>query len=69
MLYKVVPIPPSKNINQQLQSIIDSETSNGWKFESHIYGDYLQPGSAGCFGIGAKSDSIVHVGNIVFSKE
>jgi len=57
------------NINQQLQSIIDTEAVNGWNYAGHNYGDYLQPGSSGCFGIGAKPDSIVHVGNVVFSKE
>ena len=69
MQYKVVPFPNSKNINQQLQLIIDTEAVNGWNYAGHNYGDYLQPGSSGCFGIGAKPDSIVHVGNVVFSKE
>lgn len=34
MQYKVVPFPPSKNINQDLQSIIDSEITI--KGEQHL---------------------------------
>lgn len=68
MQYKVVPFPSSKNINQTLQSIIDSEAVDGWNYVTHQYSHYLMPGSAGCFGIGARPDSIWHVGNVVFQK-
>ena len=69
MQYKVIPFPRSKNINDELQNIINAEAINGWKYVDHNYSHYLQPGSAGCFGIGASPDTIRHVGNVVFQKE
>ena len=69
MQYKVIPFPQSKNINQTLQTIIDTEASNGWVYVNHHYHDYLKPGTNGCFGIGAKPDTIWHVGNVVFQKD
>lgn len=68
MQYKVVPFPPSKNINDQLQYIIDTEATNGWRYVSHQYGQYSTPGSEGCFGFGAKPGRTLHVGMIVFEK-
>lgn len=68
MKYKVVPFPQSKNINSSLQGIIDQESLDGWKYVSHKYQHYLKPGSAGCFGLGAKPDTIWHVGHVVFEK-
>jgi hypothetical protein len=66
--YKVVPFNPSDNVSDSLQRIINSETSNGWKYVNHQYSDKLQPGSAGCFGIGATPDSTVHIGFVIFEK-
>ena len=69
MQYKVIPFPPSKNINQELQSIVNAEAIDGWKYENHIYNNYIYPGTNGCFGFGAKPETMYHVGNVVFSKE
>lgn len=69
MNYKVIPFPKSKNINPHLQEIIDIESSKGWEYVNHKYEHYLSPGTAGCFGFGAKPDTIVHVGHVVFKKE
>ena len=69
MAYKVVPFPQSKNINQELQNIIDSESLDGWKYVNHNYSHYLRPGKSGCFGLGARADEIWHVGNVVFEKQ
>lgn len=68
MQYKVVPFPKSTNIDQALQNIIDSESSQGWEYVNHKYEHYLMPGSNGCFGFGAKPDSIWHVGHVIFKK-
>lgn len=68
MNYKVVPFPKSKNIDQALQSIIDNESSQGWEYANHKYEHYLMPGTNGCFGLGAKPDTIWHVGHVVFKK-
>lgn len=68
MQYKVIPFPQSKKINNQLQSIIDEHAVDGWNYINHNYSDYLLPGNAGCFGIGAKPDTVWHVGNVVFQK-
>lgn len=68
MNYKVVPFPKSKNIDQALQSIIDHESSQGWEYANHKYEHYLMPGTNGCFGLGAKPDTIWHVGHVVFKK-
>lgn len=66
--YKVVPFSPSNNIPSSLQGIIDSESANGWRYVNHQYSDKLQPGSSGCFGIGATSDSTIHVGFVIFER-
>ena len=66
--YKVVPFSPSNNIPSSLQGIIDSEAVNGWRYVNHQYSDKLQPGSSGCFGIGATSDSTIHVGFVIFER-
>ncbi len=66
--YKVVPFSPSNNIPISLQGIIDSEAANGWRYVNHQYSDKLQPGSSGCFGIGATSDSTIHVGFVIFER-
>ena len=69
MEYKVVPFNPTNNaVGQELQNIIDKETTNGYKYISHEYSDKLKPGSAGCFGIGASPDVVMHVGFVVFGK-
>ena len=69
MNYKVVPFPQTRNINDELQSILDLEASEGWEYVNHKYEHYLKPGSAGCFGLGAKPDTIWHIGHVVFKKE
>lgn len=69
MQYKVIDFPQAKNINQTLQSIIDQQATNGWEYNNHKYEHYLKPGSAGCFGLGAKPDTIWHVGHVVFHKK
>jgi len=66
--YKVVPFNPSQNVSASLQSIINSEATNGWRYVNHQYSDKLQPGSSGCFGIGATKDSTIHVGFVIFEK-
>lgn len=68
MQFKVVPFPHSKDINGTLQHIIDQESASGWKYVNHHHHHYLKPGTSGCFGIGAKPDTIWHVGNVVFEK-
>lgn len=68
MNYKVVPFPQTKAINNDLQSIIDIESDEGWEYINHKYEDYLEPGSSGCFGLGAKPDRVWHVGHVVFKK-
>jgi len=69
MAYKVVPFHLSKNVSSELQSIIDIESVNGYKYVNHQYSDKLKPGSAGCFGFGATPDTIIHVGFVVFEKK
>lgn len=66
--YKVVPFSQSNNISGSLQGIIDSESVNGWRYLNHQYSDKLQPGSSGCFGIGATPDSTIHVGFVIFER-
>lgn len=66
--YKVVPFGPSNNVPNSLQAIIDSEAVNGWRYVNHQYSDKLQPGSSGCFGIGATSDSTIHIGFVIFER-
>lgn len=68
MNYKVVPFNQSTSTSQDLQRILDENSADGWKYENHMYNDYLKPGSSGCFGIGARADQIWHVGHVVFSK-
>tara|TARA_R110002072_G_scaffold7503_2_gene40944 strand:+ start:738671 stop:738880 length:210 start_codon:yes stop_codon:yes gene_type:complete len=68
MEYKVVPFNSSKNVSNQLQNIIDSESNNGFRYINHQYSDKLLPGSSGCFGIGATPDRTTHVGLVVFEK-
>ena len=69
MQYKVVPFPKSKKINDELQAIIDKEAVDGWEYVNHNYSHYLLPGNQGCFGFGAKPDTIWHVGQVVFQKK
>ena len=69
MNYKVVPFNPTKNINQDLQSIINENSSSEWEYVSHKYHHYLKPGSDGCFGIGSRPDQIFHVGHVVFKRK
>lgn len=66
MPYKVVPFNRTGNEVSRLQEIIDTETRSGHKYVNHEYSDKLNPGSAGCFGIGAQPDTIIHVGFVVF---
>ena len=68
MPYKVVPFNRSKNPPHSLQSIIDAEAVDGWKYVHHQYEDYLQPGTSGCFGLGATPAMTLHVGMVVFEK-
>lgn len=69
MEYKVVAFPQSKNINAELQAIINREAINGWEYVNHNYSHYLRPGTEGCFGFGARADEVWHVGNVIFSKK
>jgi len=74
MGYKVVPFnsqkfDTSENVANELERIIEKEAVNGYKYINHEYSDKLQPGSSGCFGIGAKSDTVTHVGFVVFEKQ
>lgn len=68
MKYKVVQFPSNEDVVGQLQSIIDQETANGYNYISHEYSDKLRPGTSGCFGLGAKPDTVKHIGFIVFQK-
>lgn len=68
-IYKVVPLNQTDNVPNALQNIIDSESSNGWRYVNHQYSDKLKPGSAGCFGIGATPDTTIHVGVVIFIKD
>lgn len=69
MQYKVVDFPKSKNINQTLQSLIENNAVDGWEYSNHKYEHYLLPGTNGCFGIGAKPNTVWHVGHVVFHKK
>ena len=69
MNYKVVPFKQVKNINQELQTILSENAKDGWEYANHNYQHYLKPGTSGCFGLGAKSDQVWHVGHVVFKKE
>lgn len=68
MAYKVVPFGRAKDVSNELQSIIDSEAVNGFKYVNHQYSDKLNPGTAGCFGIGAQPATTIHIGFVVFEK-
>jgi len=68
MQYKVVPFNRAKFPDQALQSIIEENAVDGWKYKNHEYSDKLFPGNNGCFGIGATPNSINHVGFVVFEK-
>ena len=73
MAYKVIPFDSQKfdtseSVAKELERIIENEAVDGFKYVNHEYSDKLQPGSAGCFGIGAKADSVNHVGFVVFEK-
>ena len=68
MKYKVIPFSQTKNINQELQDILDINGVDGWEYVSHNYSHYLRPGTSGCFGIGSRPDEIWHVGHVVFKK-
>lgn len=69
MQYKVVPFPQTKNINNDLQTIIDTQSADGWQYVNHKYEDYLRPGTDGCFGLGSRPNQIWHVGHVVFQKQ
>ena len=69
MSYKVVPFNLADDPVNALKKIIDAETSQGYRYVNHQYSDKLHPGTAGCFGIGAKPASTVHIGFVVFEKE
>lgn len=69
MAYKVVPFNPSKNVSADLQRIINTETSGGYRYVNHQYSDKLEPGSAGCFGIGAQPASTIHIGFVIFEQK
>lgn len=69
MSYKVIPFNQVNNPTKELESIIQRESTDGFKYVSHQYSDKLKPGSAGCFGIGARADETTHVGFVVFEKE
>lgn len=69
MSYKVVPFNQTKNINQELQDILDTNSSEEWEYLNHNYHHYLRPGTSGCFGLGARADEIWHVGHVVFKKK
>lgn len=68
MNYKVVPFDQSKNITVELQNIIETHSNDNWEYVNHKYHHYLKPGTAGCFGLGAKPDAILHIGHVVFKK-
>jgi hypothetical protein len=68
MAYKVVPFGRAKDVSSELQSIIDSEAVNGFKYVNHQYSDKLNPGTAGCFGIGAQPATTIHIGFVIFEK-
>ncbi|MDT7832033.1 hypothetical protein RQM59_06555 [Flavobacteriaceae bacterium S356] len=69
MKYKVVPFYRAKEVSKELQSIINTNAVDGFKYVNHQYSDKLKPGNIGCFGIGAKPDTIIHVGFVIFQKE
>ena len=41
MNYKVIPFNQTKNINQELQNIIDANAIDGWEYINHNYHHYL----------------------------
>ncbi|MEE9350420.1 MAG: hypothetical protein V3U80_10270 [Flavobacteriaceae bacterium] len=69
MAYKVVPFHDSSDAGSELQSIIDRETVGGYKYINHEYSDKLNPGTDGCFGMGAKPDTTQHIGFVVFENK
>lgn len=75
MNYKVVPfratISSSGTLNDaanQVQAIIEENSSQGWEFVSCGNIDTTVQGSAGCFGIGAKPAENTSVLVLVFKK-
>lgn len=68
MSFKVVPFSQSQNPATELENIIKTQEASGYRYVNHQYSDKLQPGSAGCFGIGATPASTIHVGFVVFEK-
>ncbi|NVK64164.1 MAG: hypothetical protein HWE22_06225 [Flavobacteriales bacterium] len=69
MKYKIVDFPPCANAKTELKSIIDREAVDGYEYAGHQYSDKMQPGSSGCFGIGARPATTVHIGMVVFKKK
>ena len=68
MAYKVVPFNQSNNVSGELLRIIDSEEAGGYHYVNHQYSDKLQPGTSGCFGIGATPTTTIHIGFVIFEK-
>ena len=68
MKYKIVPFRRVPNPAEDLNRIINENAVDGFEYVNHQYSDKLTPGSAGCFGFGAKPDTIVHVGFVIFGK-
>ncbi len=66
--YKVENFPQQNDPASYLQRLIDSAANKGYKYVSHEYSSKLVPGSAGCFGFGAKPSATQHVGFVVFQK-
>ncbi len=68
MKYKVVRFRQTDQPENELDSLIVSLEPDGWEYVNHEYSTKLIPGSAGCFGFGAKPNSTQHVGFVIFKK-
>jgi hypothetical protein len=69
MAYKVVPFNQTSNVSGELLKIINSEEVGGYRYVNHQYSDKLEPGTSGCFGIGAQPASTIHIGFVLFEKK
>jgi len=68
MNYKITNFREGNNPAADLEKQIEEQSSQGYEYVSHQYSDKIMPGSAGCFGFGAKPQTTAHIGFIVFKK-
>ena len=75
MNYKVIPYTAvisgrgtNDDVAKSVEETIQQQAGQGWEFVSCGNIDTVVKGSAGCFGVNAKPDSLVSVLVLVFKK-